>query len=186
MNNKKFIYILLVIIILSGAFLRLYKLGSQSMWTDEASGVIISHDSIANIIKNYDDQPPFYYLLTHLMLKFGNSDFIVRLPSAIFGILAIYLIFLATKSMFDIKTGIISSFLLSVSLYHIYYSQEARAYTALVFFTVSSLYFIWQAIISNKYKYWVGFIFSTLLGLYSHYMYSFVLFVNVLIYSIVF
>lgn len=186
MKNKKIIYTLLLIIILIGGFLRIYRLGSQSMWTDEVSGVIISQKDLVKIIKDYDDQPPLYYVLTHLFLKVYKSDFMARFPAAIFGILAIYIFFRVTNSMFNVKTGLIASFLLSISLYHIYYSQEARAYTTLIFFTVSSLYFLWQAVPNNKYNYWLGFICTTVLGLYSHYMFSFVLFTNVLIYFILF
>jgi 4-amino-4-deoxy-L-arabinose transferase-like glycosyltransferase len=99
----------------------------------------------------------------------------VRFPSAIFGIVSVYAIYQLAKVLFGKREALFSAFIMSVSLYHIIYSQEAaRPYAAFVCFTLLSFYYLYLMLATRKIKYWIGFIAANILNLYTH---SFSLFV---------
>lgn len=139
---------ILALIILLALLLRVYALGAESMWLDEILSVNTAKRSIISIIEKESSgqavHPPFYYIILHFWMKlFGDSDFSVRFPSVIFGVASIYVIFRVGKLIYNEKVGVISAFLLSISLFHIRYSQEARFYTLLTFLILlSNFYFI--------------------------------------------
>ncbi len=91
-DHKLYLAILIFITILA-AFFRIYNLGLNSLWLDEATSILISRGSISSIIQADVVHPPLYYLMLHLLIFLGDSEWIVRVPSAIFGIAAIPLIF---------------------------------------------------------------------------------------------
>lgn len=171
-------------LLVMGAFFRLYQLGRDSLWWDEIQTIIRVKESYWTMLRlaylsTIDPHLLLYDSLVHGMLYFGRSDFIVRLPSAVFGILAIILIFKVGKLLFDSDVGMISAFLLSISAVHIAYSQELRAYSLLVFLSLLSLLFFYQALFNNKKKYWIGYILSTALCLYTHYFAFFILLIEI-------
>ncbi|MEM2925795.1 MAG: glycosyltransferase family 39 protein, partial [Methanocellales archaeon] len=166
---EKFIFLS---IFLLGVFLRLYNLGRDSLWLDELVSFQIAREP--SFIEVYssallDNHPPLHYLLLHIMTYFGESEFILRLPSAVFGILTIPVAYKLGEYYFGKSEGLISAFLLSISYFHIRYSQEARMYAQLLFFSALSLYFFSRAIKENQNRFWIAFIFATILGIYSHY-----------------
>lgn len=65
----------------------------------------------------------------------------LRVPSVIFGVLTIFVVYLIGRKLFDRKVALILSLLLATSGLHIYYSQEARMYS-LASFLVSLLVYL--------------------------------------------
>lgn len=141
MSTKKIqrIYLFLLLIILSTAgFLRLYKLGESSYWIDEGftlmqTKAILKHgypllNSGAVDFKDF----LLPYLLSPIA-HYTDSPFFFRLIPAIFGILSIYVIYLLGKNLFNQKIGLISSFFLAFSYWHIAWSRQIRGYAPLVF-----------------------------------------------------
>lgn len=138
-------YILIGIIILA-AVLRIYHLDFQSVWLDElitmneCSPKLTFKESHA-IISVWENNPILYYYLVKInSILFGHTTFAVRMFSAFFGILSIYLFYLIGKEISDKKTGLIVALLASVNYFFIYYSQEGRAYILLTFLTIFSFY----------------------------------------------
>jgi hypothetical protein len=112
----------------------------------------------------------------------GTNEFILRLPSAIFGVLTIALSYKVGKLFFGTKEGLVGAFLLSISTFHVYYSQEARMYTLLAFLSLLSLFFFYKSITENRKLLWLGFVLSTLLTLYTHFFGVFVVLIEVAIF----
>src|SRR5215216_5415036 len=82
----------LLLIIVAGAALRVYQLGAESVWLDEAFTIKLSLHPPAGIIEetSKDVHPPLYYFALHYwMLLFGDSEAGARLLSALFGVLAL-------------------------------------------------------------------------------------------------
>ena len=154
---------ILALILILATFLRIYQLGMECIWLDEATSISISGKAFLEIIRTTkgDVHPAFYYIVLHFMTWFGQSEFMVRVPSMIFGILSIPFMYLVSKRLFGVREGLISSFLLSISLMHIYYSQEARMYSLLAFLVLASIYFFYSAVEENRTWLWLGFIIST-------------------------
>ncbi len=174
---------LLFFIFCIGSFLRIYHLGYKGLWGDEIGQVFAANSgNISNVLSGaaHHLSPPLDYIILHFFLNFGISDFIVRLPSAIFGMLSIILIYYISKTLFGPKEGLISAFLLAISPMHIFYSQEARMYSLFVFLSLLSLLFFIKAINDDSMLTWIGFIISNILNLYTHYFASFIIFIYAL------
>ena len=180
--------VLLFLLVGLGSFLRLYKLDNKGLWFDEIGEVIVaSSNSISDVLlgASHHLAPPLDYLILHMFLHFGNSDFIVRFPSVIFGILSIPLIYKIGKLLFGVEEGLLGAFLLSIAPMHIWYSQETRMYSLFVFLSLLSLLFFIKAINENTVMTWLGFIISTTLNIYTHYFAFFVILIYVLFLIIV-
>ena len=173
----------LLLILVLAASLRLFRLGYQSLWIDEINSVILAGKSIFKLLfTSGETTPPFIYLINHSWQKLGTSDFMVRFPSVVFGVLSIWTIYKLAKVFFGKKEALFSSFLASVSLYHIIYSQEAaRPYSAFLLFSLLSLYCLYQMFKTTQRKYWVWFIIFNTLNLYTHNFSIFVLIEEIII-----
>jgi len=184
LKKKSLLYPLLVLglIVFIGSVLRFYGLDQKSLWVDEMASVRDS-ESVASMIKGA--QPPLYYFILYLFRHMGTNEFILRLPSAIFGVLTITLSYKLGKLFFGTKEGLVGAFLLSISTFHVYYSQEARMYTLLAFLSLLSLFFFYKSITENKKPLWLGFILSTLSTLYTHYFGGIVVFVEIAIFILI-
>jgi len=155
-----------------GLILRIYNLAFNSLWLDEATTHIFAQHSFAeiwNLNAGGEVNPPLFYWIEHILLLFGDSEFILRLAPAVLGTLTIPVIYLIGREFIDEKGGIIAAALLVFSPYHIYYSQEARAYTTyLLFFSLALLFYLW-AIHRDDLRCWLLFALFAALSFWSHF-----------------
>jgi mannosyltransferase len=175
-HRKGQIYILLLTIILLAFALRVYRLGHQSLWDDEAKSVWVSSWSVTKILveQSQHEHPPLHYLLLHCWMPLaGESEFAVRFVSLFFGLLSVPMIYklgkaLSTNHVF----GLLAAFVAAISPFWVYFSQETRMYTTATFFSLSAVYFF-ARIFKDQRKLtsgiWLGYILTTACSLYSHY-----------------
>lgn len=133
-------WLMLAVLVLATAT-RLYALDRASLWSDELWGVdACSRGSWWAMIMQMilkDSHPPGYQTLLYFWMEaFGDSDAMVRMPSAIAGILSVYALYCFAARFFSPLMGVLSAALLAVSYHGIYYSQEARAYEFLLLFAI--------------------------------------------------
>jgi len=143
-----------------GALLRLYNLGGNSLWLDEAATLTFARQTLAGIWESTaggEFNPPLFYWLEHGMLVFGESEFVLRLLPALFGALTIPVVYLIGKEFRDRNAGLIAAALLAFSPFHIFYSQEARAYAPMLFVFSLALLFYVRAGRSGETRSWVLF-----------------------------
>lgn len=149
------VYLLLIVIVILGSSLRLYKLGGvpPSLSWDEAAvgynGWTIANwgrDEYGKFLPVYfksfgDDKHPIHIYATALSVKLlGLSEFSTRLPSAIFGILDVLLIFFLVKLMFSSEVlGLLASFFLAISPYNIHFSRFNHEANFTLFFFMLGL-----------------------------------------------
>lgn len=131
--------LILALILTLAAFLRLPFLGDfpSGLTVDEA-GQGYSAYSILKTGKDEwgdflplnprsfgDYKPPvFMYLLVPFIAVFGLSEFAVRLPAAISGILTVWVFYFLVKNLFKDKTlALFSAFLLAISPWHVYQNR---------------------------------------------------------------
>lgn len=124
---------MIFLVFIIGLVLRLISL-NQSLWIDEATTMNVARNfSFTDIITKFapgDFHPPLYYIFMKLWVSvFGTSEIAGRVPSVIFGVATIYVIYLIGKKIFNREVGFTAALLLSTSGLHIYYSQEARMYS---------------------------------------------------------
>jgi len=84
---------LLIGVVVAGIGARLYQLGAESLWWDEAASWGFSQLPVHELwssVPQYELNPPFYYTLLRIWsFVAGNSEVALRLPSAIFGAMTI-------------------------------------------------------------------------------------------------
>jgi len=177
--SNKVISLLCCIIIL-GSLLRFYGLDNQSLWNDELASQFKSNQTnlseVINIGVRHDVHPPGYHILLYFVEKYiGDSESVLRLPSAISGALSIFIIFLLGVRLYSYKEGLIASMLIAVSWCPIFYSQEARSYSLLLLFSLLATYF-WIVLIKaldeeSKLSCYstVGYIIFSIILCYLHY-----------------
>ncbi|HEX3035923.1 MAG TPA: glycosyltransferase family 39 protein [Thermodesulfobacteriota bacterium] len=163
----------LLIILFVGLFLRIYHLGYESIWIDEGYSIIfakLNPSQIIEVTSKDDFHTPFYYIILHYWMNlFGDSEFSIRFPSAIFGFLAILMIYKVGSLIFDKKVGLLSSLILALSIFHIHYSQDARMYSLMAFLTLVSMYFFIRLMKERSFGTSIGYILSSTLLIYTQY-----------------
>ncbi len=132
---------LLIAILALASWLRFYRLGDVSFVNDELETLRkVSFPTLSQTLEKVaveDVHPPGFYVLEYFSARiFGFNEFGLRLPSAIFGILAVAAIFFLARYMFSTKIGLLSAAFSAVLWAPLFYSQEARAYSALFLFSI--------------------------------------------------
>ncbi|UCF78376.1 MAG: glycosyltransferase family 39 protein [Candidatus Eiseniibacteriota bacterium] len=123
------------------ATLRLYRLSAQSIWVDEmltlsSSGITATLNPI-DIFDNLHG--PLHSLILFLWTQVaGESEFVLRLPSVFFSVLSLVVIYRLILRLFDARTALVALALLAISPLHVWYGQEARNYSLLLFFSALS------------------------------------------------
>lgn len=169
-------YFILLLITMLAAAIRLVNLDRPyGLWYDEMMVYIFATEKFPlGILKSLWQQEyhmPLYYLFIHIWIKlFGNSDFILRLSSLLFGALTIPALFLLGKTYKSEKLGFLLSAFGCISPILIYYSQEFRFYSILIFFSVISLTYFLKLTEKFDKKSLLLFWFSNLIILYIYTM----------------
>jgi uncharacterized membrane protein len=163
----------LAAIFAAGMVLRLYDLGSESIWYDELWAVRIARMEPLEIVRASlgDNNPPLYYLGLHYwMLLAGDSELAIRLPSAIASALAVPVIYGIGRLLFGRTAGLMAASILALSAYQVRYAQEARGYALLVFLGLASFYFLLRLLDDGKRSRVTiaGYVASTALLMYTH------------------
>ncbi|NDV27701.1 glycosyltransferase family 39 protein [Desulfovibrio sp. JC010] len=123
------------LILLLATVLRVYGIADESLWIDEGQTVAYATKSFAGIIEYCarDVHPPLYLFIMRIWTDlFGISETALRMISAIFGVLAVYLTYKVGLRLMNRNGALLGSLFLAVSYMGINFSQEARSYTMLL------------------------------------------------------
>jgi 4-amino-4-deoxy-L-arabinose transferase-like glycosyltransferase len=132
--------------------LRLYKLGEWSFWGDE----FITVGRASSLFDAGSRLPSASLLLTHVSLALGGTnEWTARVPAAAIGVLTIPALYYLAKKALDPAVALFASLLLAISPWHLYWSQNARFYTALLLFYTLSLFFLYLGIEKDRPRYLV-------------------------------
>jgi len=164
---------LVVAMIMMAFALRLYRLDHQSLWEDEVYTVLRGNMSLLNMLRSIlrpFNHAPLYFTMMHYWQRLvGDSEFAVRFFSLGWGVLSVAAIFRLGAAIGGGATGLISALLLAISPFHIWYSQEARMYALVTFFTLGANYFFVKILRGDDLRGWFGYAICTLLAIYTHY-----------------
>lgn len=111
----------------------------------------------------------FYYLILHYwIVLFGDSEVATRCLSVLFSFFTIFMTYKVGSLIFDKEVGLLSSFLVALSLFHIQYSQEVREYGLLALLSITSVYFFARLLYQRKPCVWIGYVLSSILLMNTH------------------
>ncbi len=157
MKNKVLLILLAILIVAS--LVRLIKIDSVPVspdWDEVSLGynaysiIQTGKDEYGKflpvVLRSYDDYKPalYSYLAIPSIKIFGLNVFAVRLPSAIFGVLAVLGTYLLVRQIFRKESiALLASFLLAISPWHLQFSRVAfESNVGLTFNIFAALFFI--------------------------------------------
>lgn len=162
-----------ILLALIGLCFRLYHLGFNGFWFDEIGVANVIHANnlleVLRISKSHVMAMPLDYFVAYLVSKLGQSEFLLRLPSAIWGSFSILVLFrIVYRVSGKTSTAALTAFLLVVSPIHIQYSQELRFYSSLVFFFLFCFARLMDALENPSNGKWMIYFASMVIGCYFH------------------
>lgn len=170
---------------LVGLGLRLLRLGSKSLWLDEALLLTRLQASLQEHAAGLGEpyHPPLYYeMMRSWIALWGSSEIALRLPSALLGGAAVPLVWALANSL-NLSPGRRQTavWLTAVSPLLIWYAQEARSYAPLAFLHLLGCWALVRfALVMGSADrtvrvprsaagWWVLFVLSSAAALYLHY-----------------
>ena len=163
---KKTNFLILLSILVIAALLRLWRLGSipPHLTPDEASLGYNAYSILKTgkdeygtllpvIFKSFGDYKPglYVYLTVPFVVTFGLNEYVVRLPSALAGVLAVWLMYLIANQLFrkqnkfsifnfQFSIGETAALLLAISPWHIFFSRGAWEANISLTLTLAGIY----------------------------------------------
>src|SRR5262249_46211128 len=109
----------------------LYGLGAKPFWLDEVTSLKRATDSIHDLVLDalHNRHYPSYFLLLWAVARLGAGQFLLRLPSALFGAAAAALTAGSGGGGVGARPGAIAGLVLALSPFDVQLGQEARSYT---------------------------------------------------------
>ena len=168
--GDKFDFVILAIILVASCAMNLYRLG-EGLWYDEIV-TYVKYVAIpfGEIVTTYDNQNQhiLYSVLAHAAVQiFGDSIWSLRLPAAVFGIGSVGALYLVGRQLSTSKEALLAAALLAFSYHHVWFSQNARGYTGLLFWTLLSTWFFIRALEEARPRLWVLYAACAALGAYT-------------------
>ncbi|MGI8618898.1 MAG: glycosyltransferase family 39 protein [Gemmatimonadaceae bacterium] len=174
----------LAAVTLLGLALRLVSLNSD-LWLDEITPILnYRNASMWQVAISYISSNN--HLLNTLLVKlcvsiFGEQEWAIRLPAVIFGTATIPAIYWVSRQVLSRRASECVALLLAVSYHHIFFSQNARAYTAYVLFSLLSSALFVKALHEDRARVWVWYVLTTVLNFASILISGFVFAAHILV-----
>jgi uncharacterized membrane protein len=167
--------LVLALLTLVGAVVRLGGLTAQSFWLDEYLWTQNSAGSVGDIFRLADGYPPLYGIIVHGMMQAGlDSDWWLRLPSAIAGILTVPLTYAVARRVGGRGPALAATVLMAVNPMAVWYSQECGAYALFMLAALASTWCFLRLLgVGSRGAAW-GYAITVCLGFGLHYYFGFV------------
>jgi 4-amino-4-deoxy-L-arabinose transferase-like glycosyltransferase len=116
-----------------------------------------------------DNNHPFYSVLAWLSVHaFGEHAWTLRLPAVLFGAASIGMTWKLALLVTDRVEASLATALLAVSYHHVWFSQNARGYTMLLFWTLAATYFLVKTYSGAGRRDWIAYAVCLALATYTH------------------
>lgn len=163
----------LLFLLLTGTFIRVYGLTYTGLWLDEIFSMKGADPSttISDVYQySLHDQPPLFFMCLHAWLKvFGYTDFAGRTLAIVFGLSGIAAIYYLGTEFKGKIVGIFAAFLTTISWFHVSVSIEIRFYALVFLLTTLSYLFFLRAIKHSRFLDFAGYALFTAMLLNTHY-----------------
>lgn len=186
-------WILLIALSFVALGLRLYKLESP-LWYDETVTLLhllrappseqpgdfvptyeqsgdprAVHRSLRHIAGSFptQNQHMLFTLLARVSFAiFGESAWALRLPAVLLGVADLWMLFLLGRRLIGPRESLLAAALMTVSYHHVWFSQNARAYTGLLFITMLSTLCWLNALRNGRWRSWIAYAVCVALGMF--------------------
>jgi 4-amino-4-deoxy-L-arabinose transferase-like glycosyltransferase len=161
----------LAVLVVLGAGLRFYRI-ETGLWFDEIVTLLDSvRPPLSAIVTHFpsNNDHPLYSVLAHLAVSaLGEGPGALRLPSVLFGVAAIPLLYLVGTSVTNRLEAGAAALILTFSYHHIWFSQNARGYTALLCCVLLSTFALIRWFDTGRKSFLLLYAVVTAVGSYAH------------------
>lgn len=142
------------------------------LWVDEIL-TLINYVRITpgQIVTSYatDNNHILYSLLAKASISFfGESAVALRLPAVVCGVASIYAVGRLSALAFGRREALFVAALLSVSYTHVWFSQNARAYTILLLGTIVATELLLRGLSNGRFSLWAAYAITLALTSWAH------------------
>ncbi len=129
---------IVLIIIILGIFTRIYKMSYVMMYDEAATYLHYCDEGIRNLLtfRNLNNHLLHTVLVRIFIEFFGNHPFVIRIPSLLFGLSNIILVYYISRLFFNKFTSVISILLYSSFPILIHFESIARGYSPKITFSL--------------------------------------------------
>jgi uncharacterized membrane protein len=175
----------LSLLILVATVLRALAL-NQQLWFDEIVTLLDSARlPLARIVTEYggQNQHMLYSILAHGSIRWlGEQPWTLRLPAVLFGVASIPALYFFGRLVTTDQEALLASALMTANYHHVWFSQNARGYTGMVFWTLLSSIFLIRCAKNDGRRDALLYGVTSALGIYTHLMMACVVAGHVLLY----
>jgi len=173
--------LILGLILSVGFLLRVSGISFRSFFADEVFMARTIQSPLSSLFAIDAPHGPLPFYILHFWSKiFGLSEFWMRMPSVIFGVLTCYLIYKITVELTDKRTALIAAAIAALSPFLILYDQTARWYSLFMLAGTASVYFFMRYMKTNRIYPLLLYFISTLALLHIESIALFIIFFEVL------
>ena len=158
--------------------LNFYRLGTPSIWFDEAFSVELARQPLPllwHIIFGPEPNMELYYLFLHYWIGLTSliglhaNEFVVRFPSAIFAALSTLMVFAIGRRFLGTLTGILGTTLYLLNAMQLTYAQQTRSYALQLLLTCIAWYALFAVFSSGKQvrRWWIIYVLVSVLAVYA-------------------
>jgi 4-amino-4-deoxy-L-arabinose transferase-like glycosyltransferase len=180
-------WVILSILTVLALGLRLWRLNSD-LWFDELVTLLeFVRPPLGEIVTSFhsQNQHMLYSVLGYASVRaFGESAWALRLPAMLFGVASLWALFLLGRRVVGTLEALLACALMTVSYHHIWFSQNARGYSGLLFFATLATWLWLEAISRNSWGWWLPYAGVSALGLWTHMSMVFVVAAQALVYLV--
>lgn len=164
-------YVLLVILLLSFV-LRVAWLDQQSLWADEISTLERAEMAPTELLAKLpiEHMPLYFWLLEAWTMALGSTDFALRFPSVVWGVLSVALLYRLALRLFKPGVAYLGALLFSINPFQVWYGQEARMYTLMVALALVALWAVDVALTTPRRRAmaWLVYVAASAMTMYTH------------------
>jgi len=141
------LHLLLVFLALWLFSLRLYdgtlRTYDECYYAEQAREILITGDPLTMhhaLEKNFENDPAYLWSMAAMFKIFGVNEFAARFPSAIYGALTVWTVFLLGRFLKNYSFGLLAGLILTTTFEFVRFSRYAHLDVCLTFFTTAAIY----------------------------------------------
>jgi len=153
------------------ALVRFFWLDHWGFWFDEAHSIALAANSdLGSVVGKgiADQQAPLFFILLHLWLRLGDSDYFLRSLPALLGVFTVLAVYWLGSEVGGRGVGRLAGVLAALSSYLVYYSQYLRGYILVALAVGVGAAALFRAVRSGGWGWWVVYALAAIVGLYTH------------------
>jgi 4-amino-4-deoxy-L-arabinose transferase-like glycosyltransferase len=145
---------------------------NSGLWFDEIWMIVDTiRAPFASLFTTFesDNHHPLYGVAAWISVRlFGEEPWSVRLPALVFGVASVGAMWRLSLRVTDRGQATLATLLLCVSYHHVWFSQNARGYTMLLFWTLAATYYLLETYEGGGRRAWVAYAVCLALATFTH------------------